>query len=130
MEPEFLEILGEVNKTTTVWRTVSTTPVISTEKVFLLSVPEVFGDPYNDTYTDGTVYEYYNSKYSGASKPTNEAVPRRIKFNKKGEICDYWLRTAMPTVAYRTYTVTQEGALTYPKTVSKSFGVTPACVVV
>ena len=130
MEPEFLEILGEVNKTTTVWRTVSTTPVISTEKVFLLSVPEVFGDPYYDTYTDGTVYEYYNSKYSGASKPTNEAVPRRIKFNKKGEICDYWLRTAMPTVAYRTYTVTQEGALTYPKTVSKSFGVTPACVVV
>ena len=130
IEPEFLEVLGEVNKTTTVWRTVSATPVNSTEKIFLLSVPEIFGTPYNDTYTDGTVYEYYDAKHSSRPEPSNSSVLQRVKVNKKGETCNYWLRTAMPTIAYRTYTVTQEGALTYLKTITKTFGVAPACVIV
>ena len=91
------------------------TPSATTDKVFLLSAAEVYGD----MLSDGTQYEYYKSKgvttssYSGASLSTVFSLTSR-----------HWTRSVRPTSTYFHY-VSSDGGLDYAGAMATNF-VNPA----
>ena len=91
------------------------TPSATTDKVFLLSAAEVYGD----MLSDGTQYEYYKSKgvttssYSGASLSTVFSPTSR-----------HWTRSVRPTTTYFHF-VSSDGGLDYAGAMATNF-VNPA----
>lgn len=91
------------------------TPSATTDKVFLLSTTEIYGD----VDSDGTQYEYYKSKgvttsnYSGASLSTVFSPTSR-----------HWTRSVRPTSTYFRY-VSSDGGLNYAGAAATHF-VNPA----
>ena len=91
------------------------TPSATTDKVFLLSAAEVYGD----MLSDGTQYEYYKSKgvttssYSGASLSTVFSPTSR-----------HWTRSVRPTSTYFHF-VSSDGGLDYAGAMATNF-VNPA----
>lgn len=101
LDAEFLSTIGEVFKTTARniitdnrgWDTVA-------EKIFLLSRTEVYGG-LNYDIAEGEPYPYYADN-SILSAPGAEEDTNRIKYQKNGNACSWWLRS--PAVGY-TYAV-------------------------
>lgn len=127
VDPEFVSVLGRVNKITAL-NTVTDGGSKETkpEKVFLLSRSEVYaGDEV--TGGEGAPYSYYKN-YSDLNAPGTGADKNRIKF-RDGEAKYWWLRS--PYVGHTNYVrdISSTGTLHYSYATNGN-GVAPACVIV
>lgn len=127
VDPEFVSVLGRVNKITTL-NTVTDGGSKETkpEKVFLLSRSEVYaGDEV--TGGEGAPYSYYKN-YSDLNAPGTGADGNRIKY-RNGAAKYWWLRSPYVGNANIVRGISPTGTL-YSNTATASYGVAPACVIV
>ena len=127
VDPEFVSVLGRVNKITAL-NTVTDGGSKETkpEKVFLLSRSEVYaGDEV--TGGEGAPYSYYKS-YSDLNAPGTGADENRIKY-RNGAAKYWWLRSPYASYAYVVRGVYPSGTLSNHYAANTS-GVAPACVIV
>ena len=128
MDAAFLDIIGEVIKTTQKSISDGYGLETTTEKFFLLSRLEVYaGTERNQDGADGKVYAYYGAGRSDLTAPGMEADTNRIKY-RGGSAQYWWLRT--PNSGYGGYvrSVHPTGTLA-TNNASVSIGVAPACVI-
>ena len=129
IDPAFLDVVGEVVKTTQESITDEYGLNTSTERFFLLSRPEVYaGTERSADGADGKVYEYYGAGYSDLASPGTGADSNRIKY-RSGSATYWWLRTPNSTCGHGVRFVYPTGSLSYSGA-SSSNGVAPACVIV
>lgn len=129
IDPAFLDVVGDVTKTTQKSTSDGYGLDRTTERFFLLSRPEVYaGTERGADGADGTVYEYYGAGHSDLSAPGTGTDSNRIKY-RSGSATYWWLRT--PTYDYGNYVrnVYPSGYL-YDNRAYSSNGVAPACVIV
>jgi hypothetical protein len=105
MDEDFLAVIGKVDKVTTL-NTVSDGggSVTTSDKFFLLSCPEVYGNMNTD---DGTVYQYYYEN-SDLSIAGNGIDTNRIKY-ENNVAKDWALRSPAIATAYNATSVTSRG---------------------
>lgn len=124
VDPDFVSVLGKVNKITGL-NTVTDGGGTETtsEKVFLLSHTEAYCGG-----SEGTAYDYYKN-YSDLSAAGSGADTNRIKY-RNGTAKYWWLRSPSPSYAYVVRYIHPSGTLNYISLASSAFGVVPACVIV
>ena len=128
-DPAFLNVIGEVTKTTQQSISDGYGRDTSTERFFLLSRPEIYaGTERSADGADGTVYEYYGAGYSDLTSAGTGADSNRIKY-RNGTATYWWLRTPTSTYGYYVRVVFPTGTLS-SNLASTSHGVAPACVIV
>ena len=129
LDPAFLDVIGEVTKTTQQSISDGYGLDASTERFFLLSRPEIYaGTERSADGADGKVYAYYGAGYSDLASPGTGADSNRIKY-RSGSATYWWLRTPSSTGGGNVRYVDPTGYLDYI-TAYNSNGVTPACVIV
>lgn len=129
LDPAFLNVVGEVTKTTQQSISDGYGRDASTERFFLLSRPEIYaGTERSADGADGTVYEYYGAGYSDLTSAGTGADSNRIKY-RNGTATYWWLRTPHSTYGYLVRFVYPAGTL-HNGSASSSYGVAPACVIV
>ena len=129
IDPAFLDVIGEVVKTTQQSISDGYGHNTSTERFFLLSRPEVYaGTEHSADGADGKVYEYYGAGYSYLASPGTGADSNRIKY-RSGSATYWWLRTPHSTYGGYVRRVNPTGSLNNYLAYD-SFGVAPACVIV
>ncbi|MDO4562220.1 MAG: DUF6273 domain-containing protein [Clostridia bacterium] len=129
LDPAFLDVIGDVTKTTQLSVSDDYGLETSTERFFLLSRPEVYaGTERSADGTDGTVYVYYGAGYSDLTAPGTGADSNRIKY-RNGSATYWWLRTPHSTVGGHVRNVHPTGSLNIYNA-NNSTGVAPACVIV
>lgn len=129
IDPAFLNVVGEVTKTTQQSISDGYGLDASTERFFLLSRPEVFaGTERSADGADGTVYEYYGAGYSDLASPGTGADTNRIKY-RNGSATYWWLRTPNASDGVNVRHVDPTGSLNN-NYAYVSRGVAPACVIV
>ncbi|MBQ7718752.1 MAG: hypothetical protein IJT38_05575 [Clostridia bacterium] len=129
MDAAFLDIIGEVTKTTQ--KSVSDEYGLetTTEKFFLLSRPEVYaGTERSQDGADGKVYAYYGAGRPDLTAPGTGADTNRIKY-RGGSAQYWWLRTPYSGCGNNVRYVNPAGYLR-DYGASYSLGVVPACVIV
>lgn len=128
VDPDFLSVLGEVKKVTALnTLTDGGGSKASTEKIFLLSRSEVYGN-FENSVDEGAAYPYYKSYSDFASKNDGNDT-NRIKYQSNGTPYYWWLRTPYPGNAYLMRHVSPTGAI-YGNTANNSYGLAPACCIV
>ena len=128
-DPAFLDVIGEVTKTTQQSVSDGYGLETSTERFFLLSRPEIYaGTERSADGADGTVYAYYGVGYSDLTAPGTGADSNRIKY-RSGSATYWWLRTPNSTGGSNVRSVNPTGILNTNYAYS-SFGIAPACVIV
>ena len=129
LDPAFLNVIGEVTKTTQQSISDGYGLDVSTERFFLLSRPEVYaGTERSADGADGKVYEYYGAGYSDLASPGTGADSNRIKY-RNGSATYWWLRAPDSTNGGGVRVVYPTGFLSSGSATS-SYGVAPACVIV
>ncbi|MBQ7821306.1 MAG: hypothetical protein IJ391_03385 [Clostridia bacterium] len=129
IDPAFLDVVGEVVKTTQESISDEYGHNTSTERFFLLSRPEVYaGTERSADGADGKVYEYYGAGYSDLASPGTGADSNRIKY-RNGSATYWWLRTPYSTSGHDVRLVYPTGTLNNVSA-NSSLGVAPACVIV
>lgn len=127
LDEDFLAVIGEVDKTTTLnTLTDGGGSEINAEKFFLLSRSEVYGGNENGI-SEGAAYPYYVNN-SDFSSPTTEKDTNRIKY-RNGAAQYWWLRS--PYSSYSCYVryVNPTGTV-YGSNAYGSYGVAPACCII
>ena len=128
-DPAFLDVIGEVTKTTQQSVSDGYGLETSTERFFLLSRPEIYaGTERSADGADGTVYAYYGAGYSDLTAPGTEADSNRIKY-RRGSATNWRLRTPFSTNGSNVRLVHPTGTLSSSYAYN-SLGVAPACVIV
>lgn len=138
IDPAFLDIVGNVIKTTQKSATDGYELETTTERFFLLSRAEVYGGAERSTDdADGTVYEYYSAKHSDLSAPGVGADSNRTKAfyvgGYGGSPVYWWLRTPNCTDGCTVRFVTKTGSVGsyYAGSLNdENFYIVPACVIV
>ena len=129
IDAAFLDIIGEVTKTTQ--KSISDGYGLETtaEKFFLLSRPEVYGGAErNQDGADGTVYAYYGEGHSDLPSPGTGADDNRIKYRKGLE--QVWvLRTSSVSSGYGVRAINRTGQISSSAAYTAN-GIAPACVIV
>lgn len=129
IDPAFLDVVGNVTKTTQKSTSDGYGLDTTTERFFLLSRPEVYaGTERSADGADGTVYEYYGAGHSDLSAPGTGADSNRIKY-RSGSATYWWLRTPLCNDGNRVRSVIPTGTLN-DNNAFNSYGVAPACVIV
>ena len=129
LDPAFLNVIGEVTKTTQQSISDGYGLDVSTERFFLLSRPEIYaGTERSADGADGKVYAYYGAGYSDLASPGTGADSNRIKY-RSGSATYWWLRTPSSTSGYHVRSVDPSGTLS-SNSAYNSCGVAPACVIV
>ena len=127
MDAAFLDIIGEVTKTTQKSVSDGYGLETTTEKFFLLSRPEVYaGTERSQDGADGVPYSYYKD-YSDLSEAGSGADSNRIKY-RGSSAHHWWLRTPYSGNGATVHFVIPSGALNGTGA-SGSYGVAPACVI-
>ena len=122
VDPDFLSVLGEVTKVTALnTLTDGGGSKTSTEKIFLLSCSEVYGN-FENSVDEGAAYPDFASKNDG--NDTN-----RIKYQSNGTPYYWWLRTPHTGYAHYVRNVYPTGAISYDGA-SHSDGLAPACCII
>lgn len=124
MDADFVSVIGEVSKTTMLNEVTDGGSVVdSTEKIFLLSMTEVYcgGD-------EGTPYEYYTSA-SSVGQPNSAADDARIKYSN-GVATAWWLRTANTHTSGKVRPVNTDGSIMWTDAYLNTHGVAPACCII
>ena len=124
MDADFVSVLGEVSKTTMLNEVTDGGSVVdSTEKIFLLSMTEVYcgGD-------EGTSYEYYTSA-SSVGQPNSAADDARIKYSN-GVAVGWWTRTANVYTSGKMRPVSTDGSISWTDAYLETHGVAPACCII
>lgn len=125
----FLNVLGDVIKTTQRSITDGYGLETSVERFFLLSRSEVYANAEReDDGAEGTVYPYYGVEYSNLSAPDTSADRNRVKY-KNGSTYFYWLRTPLVDYGSSVRRVVSTGSLSASHAYV-SGGVAPACVII
>ena len=128
-DPAFLNVVGEVTKTTQESTSDGYGLDASTERFFLLSRPEVYaGTERSADGADGTVYEYYGAGYSDLASPGTGTDTNRIKY-RSGSATYWWSRTPYANRGSSVRFVSPSGDLSR-NDASDSYGVAPACVII
>ena len=128
LDPAFLNVIGEVTKTTQQSISDGYGLNVSTERFFLLSRPEIYaGTERSADGADGKVYEYYGAGYSDLASPGTGADSNRIKY-RNGSATYWWLRTPISTYGYSVRRVLPTGTL-HTSNAYNSYGVAPACII-
>ena len=126
LDPELADVIGRVNKP--VARNTVTDgggQDIVADKVFLLSVTEVYSTP--EGVTTGEVpYDYYSLM---AVAPTVEAVDWRIKY-LAGSPRNWWLRSPSVGTSHYPRNVHTTGLVYHGYYAHYANGVSPACVII
>lgn len=129
LDPAFLNVIGEVTKTTQQSISDGYGLDVSTERFFLLSRPEIYaGTERSADGADGKVYAYYGAGYSDLASPGTGADSNRIKY-RSGSATYWWLRTPLSTGGGHVRLVNPQGFLNSGGA-DGSYGVAPACVIV
>lgn len=129
LDPAFLNVIGEVTKTTQQSISDGYGLDVSTERFFLLSRPEIYaGTERSADGADGKVYAYYGAGYSDLASPGTGADSNRIKY-RSGSATYWWLRAPHSTLGGNVRGVLPTGIL-YNNSAFNSHGVAPACVIV
>lgn len=129
MDAAFLDVVGDVVKTTQKGVADGYGLETSTERFFLLSRPEVYGGIERSADgADGTVYPYYGAGYSALSAPGTGSDKNRIKY-RNGSAYHWWLRTPGADYGGGVRGVLGDGHLSSDNAYG-SYGVAPACVIV
>lgn len=129
IDAAFLNVIGEVTKTTQKSITDGYGLETTTEKFFLLSRPEVYaGTERSQDGANGKVYAYYGAGRSDLTAPGTGADTNRIKY-RGGSAQYWWLRTPISGVGGSVRVVVPAGGLG-DIVASVSYGVAPACVIV
>ena len=110
MDPDFLSVIGEVNKTTKTYDSVLET---NAEKFFLLSVAEAYG--YDESRPEGAVYAYYGED---ANRIKYRSAVAANWYLRSSYFKPYVVRYILNTGTMREYTA------------NTASGVAPACVIV
>lgn len=127
MDSDFLDVVGEVTKTTLMSKPDGGILDTNTERFFLLSRPEVYGG--KGAYNDGTVYERYGKGYSDLSAAGTAADTNRIKYRKIDTTAKFWwLRTASYTIGNGVALVYNTGAV-YDTSAAHTQAIAAACVI-
>lgn len=128
VDPDFLSVLGEVTKVTALnTLTDGGGSETSTEKIFLLSRSEVYGN-FENSVDEGAAYPYYKN-YSDFAIKNDGNDTNRIKYQSNGTPYYWWLRTPSTGNAYNVRNVHPTGAV-YGSGANNSFGLAPACCIV
>lgn len=128
VDPDFLSVLGEVTKVTVLnTLTDGEGSETSTEKIFLLSRSEVYGN-LEKGIDEGAAYPYYKN-YSDFAGKNDGSDTNRIKYQSNGTPYYWWLRT--PNIGNANYVryVNPSGAV-ISSFASSSVGLAPACCIV
>lgn len=127
MDEDFLAVIGEVDKITTL-NTITDGGGSETnaEKFFLLSRSEVYGGNENGIL-EGAAYPYYVNN-SDFSSPTTEKDTNRIKY-RNGAAQYWWLRSPYTSYSYGVRTVGTTGNVNH-SSAHISCGVAPACCII
>lgn len=129
LDPAFLNVIGEVTKTTQQSISDGYGLNVSTERFFLLSRPEIYaGAERSADGAGGTVYAYYGAGYSDLTAPGTGEDTNRIKY-RNGPATYWWLRTPDSTYGNRARLVSPTGSLSNGHALD-SYGVAPACCIV
>lgn len=128
VDPDFISVLGEVMKVTALnTLTDGGGSKTSTEKIFLLSCSEVYGN-FENSVDEGAAYPYYKNYSDFASKNDGKDT-NRIKYQSDGEAFYQWLRTPNTVDASGVRYVFPTGAIRIHYT-SFKLGFAPACCIV
>lgn len=128
VDPDFLSVIGEVTKVTALnTLTDGGGSKTSTEKIFLLSRSEVYGN-FENSVDEGAAYPYYKNYSDFASKNDGNDT-NRIKYQSNGTPYYWWLRTPHTGYARHVRNVNPTGAIDHSHA-SNSFGLAPACCIV
>lgn len=128
VDPDFISVLGEVTKVTALnTLTDGGGSKTSTEKIFLLSRSEVYGN-FENSVDEGAAYPYYKNYSDFASKNDGNDT-NRIKYQSNGTPSYWWLRT--PHTGHANYVrgVYSTGAVSH-NVAYNSFGLAPACCII
>jgi hypothetical protein len=128
VDPDFISVLGEVTKVTALnTLTDGGGSKTSTEKIFLLSRSEVYGN-FENSVDEGAAYPYYKNYSDFASKNDGNDT-NRIKYQSNGTPSYWWLRTPFTGDANHVRNVIPTGAIS-GNGASGSYGLAPACCIV
>lgn len=128
VDPDFLSVLGEVTKVTALnTLTDGGGSKTSTEKIFLLSRSEVYGN-FENSVDEGAAYPYYKN-YSDFASKNDDNDTNRIKYQSNGTPYYWWLRTPYTGNASNVRGVTPTGAIN-SSGASNSSGLAPACCII
>lgn len=128
VDPDFLSVLGEVTKVTALnTLTDGGGSKTSTEKIFLLSCSEVYGN-FENSVDEGAAYPYYKNYSDFASKNDGNDT-NRIKYQSNGTPYYWWLRTPYTGNANDVRDVNPTGAISSYSAYS-SHGLAPACCII
>ena len=128
VDPDFLSVLGEVTKVTALnTLTDGGGSKTSTEKIFLLSCSEVYGN-FENSVDEGAAYPYYKNYSDFASKNDGNDT-NRIKYQSNGTPYYWWLRTPRTGNAYGVRNVYPTGAVN-SGSADSSLGLAPACCII
>lgn len=128
VDPDFISVLGEVTKVTALnTLTDGGGSKTSTEKIFLLSRSEVYGN-FENSVDEGAAYPYYKNYSDFASKNDGNDT-NRIKYLSNGTPYYWWLRTPDTGGALGVRYVDPTGAVGYYHA-GNSYGLAPACCIV
>lgn len=89
------------------------------DKFFILSQGEIYGTYASDELQDGTLLDYYDGLTNAEKK----------KFDKTGVARSAWLRSPLPTNAYRERVVLSSTGHIGNSSASSTNGVAPACII-
>lgn len=128
VDPDFLSVLGEVTKVTALnTLTDGGGSKTSTEKIFLLSRSEVYGN-FENSVDEGAAYPYYKN-YSDFASKNDDNDTNRIKYQSNGTPYYWWLRTPYTGNASNVRGVTPTGAIN-SSGADNSVGLAPACCII
>lgn len=128
VDPDFLSVLGEVTKVTALnTLTDGGGSKTSTEKIFLLSRSEVYGN-FENSVDEGAAYPYYKNYSDFASKNDGNDT-NRIKYQSNGTPYYWWLRTPSTGSAVLVRYVNPTGAVGNGNA-NNSYGLAPACCII
>lgn len=128
VDADFLDVIGEVEKTTSISTLDGDGSETLAEKIWLPSLPEVYGGK-NGGIDEGEPYAYY-ADHSDLAAPGRGADGNRIKYDNGGTNARYWwLRSAAVSNAGQNFTVypTGQADTTYPQS---NLRIAPACCIV
>lgn len=126
--PDFLSVLGEVTKVTALnTLTDGGGSKTSTEKIFLLSCSEVYGN-FENSVDEGAAYPYYKN-YSDFASQNDGNDTNRIKYQSNGTPYYWCLRTPFTGYANYVRNVYPTGAIGN-NNASNSVGLAPACCII
>ena len=130
IEPEFLNVIGDVSKVTALCNIDNANLVQSNERFFLLSNAEVYGISLSDSAADGKPYAFY-SKKSSLKEAGIGADTNRIKMTSDGSTCIWSLRSVNSTSTYMCRIISKTGSVSRSASNNyKTAYICPACVII